>query len=896
MSAYNLIIRIRVVGPSDIKLRCINESWYCATRDTDFQQLGLFYFRVDTLFIFNLNSLPFWLNLLPPKESFGHFLPKNQTLMRYPHAEIESKWQEFWEENQVYKTDFSKTDKKLYHLNMFIYPSGAKLHTGHWYHYGPSDSWARYKRLRGFNVFEPMGYDAFGLPAENNAIKTGIHPLDNTLQNIKDIKVQLKKIGCMYDWNAELMTCVPEYYKWNQWLFLQLYKKGLAYRKKAPVNWCPNDQTVLANEQVHDGKCERCGTEVIQKNLSQWFFKITDYAEELLQGLDKINWPDKTKLMQRNWIGKSIGAEVDFRVDGSEDLIKIFTTRPDTLFGATYMVLAPEHPFVEKLTAAEYKTKVEEYKESIKSLTEIERTSTVKEKTGVFTGAYTINPVNNKKIPIWIADYVLQTYGTGAIMAVPGQDERDWEFAEKFNLPIIRTVQLPDDFTGKAYLEDGPAINSDFLNGLFVEDAKRKINKWLEEKGIGKATVNFRLRDWLISRQRYWGTPIPIIHCEKCGEIAVSEDELPVELPYDVDFKLGGESPLARNEKFINVKCPKCGTNSKRDPDTMDTFVDSSWYYFRFLNPNFSEGIFDKSIADNWVPVDMYVGGAEHATMHLLYARFIHKFLRDFGIAKGDEPFQNLVHQGTITNAGAKMSKSKGNVVNPDLFTSKFGSDVFRLYLMFMGPYDMGGDWSDKGITGTDRFVNRVYDLFNEFKDLQNQITTKEKYDLNSLSDSDKFIYRKVNQTLHKVGEEINHFRFNTAIASMMELLNNLKDLSLCSKEIQLYALQRLAIMVSPLAPHLGEECWNLLGNSISIFEKPFWYEVDEASLVEDTVSIAVQVNGKVRATIDVPLNCEEESVKKLVFSEDKVIKHTADKTIVKEIYVKNKIYNIVVK
>jgi len=816
--------------------------------------------------------------------------------MRYPHAEIESKWQEFWEEKQVYKTDFSNIDKKLYHLNMFIYPSGAKLHTGHWYHYGPSDSWARYKRLKGYNVFEPMGYDAFGLPAENYAIQTGIHPQDSTIKNIKDIKEQLKRIGCMYDWQAELMTCAPEYYKWNQWLFLQLYKKGLAYRKKAPVNWCPKDQTVLANEQVHDGKCERCGTEVIQKNLSQWFFKITDYAEELLQGLDTINWPDKTKLMQRNWIGKSIGAEVDFKCDGSDDLIRIFTTRPDTLFGATYMVLAPEHPLVEKLTTNEHKTKVEEYKESIKSLTEIERTSTVKEKTGVFTGAFAINPVNNKKIPIWIADYVLQTYGTGAIMAVPGQDERDWEFAEKFNLPIIRTVQPPDDFTGKAYLEDGPAINSDFLNGLNVEDAKKKINQWLEDKIIGKATVNYRLRDWLISRQRYWGTPIPIIHCEKCGEVPVSENELPVELPYDVDFKLGGESPLARNDKYINVKCPKCNSNAKRDPDTMDTFVDSSWYYFRFLNPNFSAGIFDKSIADNWVPVDMYVGGAEHATMHLLYARFIHKFLRDLGIAKGDEPFQTLVHQGTITNAGAKMSKSKGNVVNPDMFTSKFGSDVFRLYLMFMGPYDMGGDWSDKGISGTDRFVNRIYDLFNEFKDLQNQTTANEKYNLNSLSEQDKFIYRRINQTLHKVDEEVNHFRFNTAIATMMELLNNLKDLSTGSKEIQLYALQRLAIMVSPLAPHLGEECWSLLGNSSSIFEKPFWYEVDKSALIEDTVSIAVQVNGKLRATIDAPLNSEQEVVKKLVFSEERVTKHTADKIIVKEIYVKNKIYNIVVK
>jgi leucyl-tRNA synthetase len=817
--------------------------------------------------------------------------------MRYPFAEIEKKWQKFWEENRVHETDLTKIKDKLYCLVMFIYPSGAKLHIGHWYNYGPTDSWARYKKLKGFNVFEPMGYDAFGLPAENYAIKTGIHPQDSTLKNIEDIRVQLKKIGCMYDWNAELKTCDPEYYKWNQWLFLQLYKKGLAYRKNAPVNWCPKDQTVLANEQVlSDGTCERCGTVVIQKNLTQWFFKITDYAEQLLDGLNEINWPEKTKLMQKNWIGKSEGAEVQFKITDSDKVIKVFTTRPDTLFGATYMVLAPEHELVGMITTDEFKTKVEEYKDSIKSLSEIDRTSTVKEKTGVFTGAYAINPVNNKKIPIWIADYVLVTYGTGAIMAVPGQDERDWEFAEKFELSIIRTVKPPDNFEGKAFIGDGPAINSDFLDGLFVDDAKKKIIDWLEEKGIGTGKINYRLRDWLISRQRYWGTPIPIIHCPKCGEVPVDEKDLPVELPYEVEFNPSGESPLTTNKNFINVKCPKCDENAKRDADTMDTFVDSSWYYFRYLNPHIDSKIFDTEKTDKWVPVNQYVGGAEHATMHLLYARFIHKFLRDIGYTNSNEPFNNLLHQGIITNQGAKMSKSRGNVVNPDVFTSELGSDVFRLYLMFMSPYELGGDWSDKGIAGTERFVLRTYELFKSHIDITEENHENKKYDIQKLSGEEKVVYKKVNQTIKKFDEEINKFRFNTAIASLMELLNELKNIDKCSKEIQIYALERFALLLAPVAPHLAEECWQILGKEKSLFENPLWFEPDEKALVEENVNIAVQVNGKLRSAIEMPVDSDQEAVKNVIMNDEKVTKYLDGKKVIKEIFVKNKIYNIVVK
>ena len=821
--------------------------------------------------------------------------------MKYPFKEIEQKWQKFWEEKEVYKTDLSKDEKKIYCLVMFIYPSAAKMHIGHWYNYGPTDTWARFKKLQGFNVFEPIGYDAFGLPAENYAIKTGVHPKDSTLKNIEDIRIMLKQMGGMYDWSAELMTCAPEYYKWNQWLFLQLYKKGLAYRKNAPVNWCPSCQTVLAREQVlGDGSCERCGTTVIQKALTQWFFKITEYADELLDGLNKIDWPEKTKTMQINWIGKSFGTEVDFQIEGHDEKITVFTTRPDTLFGVTYVVLAPEKELVQKITKPEYKAAVDKYIDSIKSLSEVDRTSTVKEKTGVPTGAFAINPVNGEKIPIWIADYVLATYGTGYVMAVPAHDERDFEFAKKFNLPIKKVIlqdgTLAEDELTQAFNEVGTMINSGKYNGLRSDVGIQKISEDLEAKGIGKRTVNYRLRDWLISRQRYWGTPIPIIHCSKCGEVPVPENELPVVLPYNVNFKPDGGSPLSSSEEFVHTTCPKCGGHAHRDVDTMDTFVDSSWYYLRYLNPNYDKGIFDTKLADKWTPVDTYVGGAEHATMHLLYARFIHKFLRDIGLVNSDEPFSKLIHQGTITNQGAKMSKSKGNVVDPNVFLDNYGSDVFRMYLMFMGPYDTGGDWSDKGIVGVDRFVQRFYSIVESHKNYSKDFPAKSKYEFTELNPTEKNIYRKTNQTIEKFSVEIENFRFNTAVAALMELLNELKNIDELRKDLQTFVLERFSILLAPIAPHFAEETWQMLGNEKSIFESNVWFEADKSAVSEEEVNIAVQINGKLRATLRVPTNSDEAYVKNLAYKNEHVIKWTESKQVIKEIFVKNKILNIVVK
>jgi len=822
--------------------------------------------------------------------------------MRYQASEIEPKWQKYWDENGVYKTDLNDPGKKLYSLVMFIYPSGAKLHCGHWYNYGPADTWARFKKLQGYNVFEPFGYDAFGLPAENYAIKTGVHPLDSTLKNIEDIRGQLRRIGCMYDSNSELMTCDPSYYKWNQWLFLRLYKEGLAYRKKSPVNWCTSCQTVLANEQVlGDGNCERCGSPVIQKNLVQWFFKTTAYADRLLDDLDLIDWPEETKTKQRNWIGRSVGAEVEFKVEGSDEVIKVFTTRPDTLFGVTYVTLAPEHPLVEKLTKPEYKAAVEKYVEQTAHLTEIDRQSTTKEKSGAPTGSFAINPVNGERVPIWIGDYVLLTYGTGCVMAVPGHDERDFEFAKKFGLPIRKVIlqegtAIGDELT-EAFTEAGVMVNSGKFDGINSVEGKQAIIKELEATGAGRAKVNYRLRDWLISRQRYWGTPIPIVYCEKCGEVPVPEEQLPVTLPYDVEFKVQGDSPLKRHAGFMNATCPKCGGHAERDPDTMDTFVDSSWYYLRYLDPKFDGAMFNTGLTDKWAPVDMYIGGREHSVMHLLYARFIHKFLMDTGLVKTPEPFMKLVHQGTITNQGAKMSKSRGNVVNPEPYIDKYGSDVFRLYLMFMGPYELGGDWSDSGITGTERFVSKMYDLAQSHAGYLKSNKPSAKYSIDELGAEEKSVYRSVNRTLAKYTHEMEHLKFNTAIASLMELSNELgKNLASCRNDLKTYTLQRVAHMLAPLAPHLAEEMALLLGKERSLFEEVWQFEPDPAALTVDAVTIAVQVSGKMRGTVEMPVDSEQDAVFAAATSDPKIAKFIEGNQIIKVIFVKNKILNVIVK
>ena len=808
---------------------------------------------------------------------------------------IDEKWQKIWEENETYKFNPDNLDKKLYTLEMFSYPSGAKLHAGHWFNYAPVDSWARFKRMQGYNVFQPMGFDAFGLPAENYAIKTGIHPKDSTYKNIETMEKQLKSMGAMFNWENEVITCDPDYYKWTQWLFLQLYKHGLAYRKKAPVNWCPSCNTVLANEQVVEGECERCGTEVTKKELTQWFFKITDYADELLDKLDTLDWPEKTVAMQKHWIGRSTGAEVTFKVKDSDLSFNVFTTRVDTLNGVTYVVLAPENKLVDQLTTSDNKQSIEDYKEAAAKQSEIERQSISKEKTGVFTGSYAINPINGREVPIWVSDYVLATYGTGAVMAVPAHDERDFAFATKFNLPIERVItNKKHEEVELPYCEHGILVNSREFDGLTTNEAKEKIVEALAEKGLGKKKVNYRLRDWLVSRQRYWGAPIPVVYCDKCGVVPVPEKDLPVELPYNVEFAPDGKSPLAKSEEFTKTTCPHCGGPATRECDTLDTFVCSSWYYLRYPDNKNKDMAFDPEIINKMLPVDKYVGGPEHACMHLLYARFITKALRDMGYLKFDEPFTSLTHQGLILGPdGQKMSKSKGNTIAPDDIIAEYGSDVFRVYLMFGFAYTEGGAWSDDGVKSVARFIDRIertLQTSNEKIKAGNGKTTidKEEKELN--------FWRHT--AIKGVSEDADKMQFNTAIARMMEFVNALSKY-IQGDNLNLEFLKETCIdfikLLAPFAPHFSEEEWSLLGNTSTVFNEK-WPVFDASALVKDEVEIAIQVNGKIKNRINIPSGLDEEGIKEAALNDEHIKAATEGKNIVKVIVIKGRLVNIVVK
>jgi leucyl-tRNA synthetase len=808
-------------------------------------------------------------------------------------TKIDEKWQKKWEETGLYRFDRNNIEKKLYCLEMFSYPSGANLHVGHWYNYGLTDTWARLKRMQGWNVFHPQGFDAFGLPAENYAIKTGIHPKDSTYSNIKTMEEQLRKMGATFDWDYEVVTCDPGYYKWTQWIFLKLYEHGLAYRKKAPVNWCPSCKTVLANEQVIDGACERCKSEVTKKDLTQWFFKITDYAQELLDCLPQLDWPEKTKKIQQNWIGRSEGAEIEFEgADGSFSF-KVFTTRADTLYGVTYVVLAPENELVDRITTPEYRDAVEQYREQAKKQTEIERMSTVREKTGVFTGAYAINPVNGDKVPIWIADYVLAGYGTGCVMAVPAHDERDYEFATKYNLPIKRVIKGGEGVDDTLpFVGDGILVDSAEFTGMGSAQARQEIVRKLSSQGRGESRINYRLRDWLVSRQRYWGAPIPIIYCDDCGIVPVPEKDLPVELPYNVEFTPDGESPLAKCSEFINTTCPKCGKPAKRDPDTLDTFVCSSWYFLRYPDNKNSEKAFDTEWINRMLPVDKYVGGAEHAAMHLLYARFVTKALRDMGYLNFDEPFLSLVHQGTILGPdGNRMSKSKGNTISPDDYIKEYGSDVFRMYLGFGFAYTEGGPWSDDGIKAISRFVGRVERLIESASALDR--TLEGEYGA-----EEKELDFVRHTAIKGVTEDADRFQFNTSIARLMELVNALyKYESTGRKNHRLFVdtVMDLLKLLAPFAPHLAEELWEQMGGPYSIFSQP-WPKWDDKKLTRDEVEIVIQLNGKIREKIMVPSGLDRAQTEEAAMKNEKVIKLLEGKTVMKVIAVPGRLVNIVVK
>ena len=819
---------------------------------------------------------------------------------KYNFSEIEKKWQTKWAEGDVFKVTEDPDKEKYYVLEMFPYPSG-KLHMGHVRNYSIGDVLARFKKMKGFNVLHPMGWDSFGLPAENAAIKHGVEPSKWTWENIGEMREQLKELGLSYDWDREVATCHPDYYKWMQWIFIQFYKKGLAYKKENPVNWCPSCQTVLANEQVVDGKCERCKTLVGKKDLSQWYFKITDYAERLLDNLEELpGWPNKVKLMQKNWIGKSIGAEVTFEIDGFDKGLDVFTTRPDTLYGVTYMVMAPEHPYLKELVAgSEYEEPVNAYVDKVQHMSDIERTSTTNEKTGQFTGRYAINPLTGKKVPIFISDYVLMDYGTGAIMAVPAHDQRDFDFAKKFDLEIIPVVDSDDPEVDvydlkAAFAAEGTMINSEMFNGMNNKEAIEKIIDYLEEKKIGKKSINYKLRDWLISRQRYWGTPIPMIHCDDCGWVPEKEENLPVLLPADVQFTGKGESPLATSKSFVNTTCPVCGKPARRELDTMDTFLDSSWYFLRYCDPKNTEAPFSKEKVDYWMNVDQYIGGVEHAILHLMYARFFQMALYDLGLVSTEEPFKNLLTQGMVIKDGAKMSKSLGNVVSPAEIIDKYGADTARLFILFAAPPERELDWSDKGVEGSFRFINRVYRMVYDFS--QNYSEVPESYEISG--DADKNMAYWLNYAIKKVSDDIGErFNFNTAISTIMELVNEMYRYKEGTVNPGLFgaAIKDLIIMLAPFVPHVTEEMWEHLGYEGSVHDQN-WPEYDEKALVKDTVEIVVQVNGKIKEKLDIAGGLSREEMEKTAMENEKVKGLIEGKNVVKVIAVPGKLINIVVK